>query len=309
MEKIVDDIILKYYGNKPEEIKPLGGGFYGRVFFAKINKPPYNLIVKIYLFPKLAMKEATQLEILRKYSLVKMPIVYHVFECDNLIQNDILLMEYIPGINAGTKNLSITKENFINITNLIVDNLISYHNIINEKGFGEINSINYELNWNNYYKKKAEEIMMKAEKMFVSGKINEKIISIMNKAIKHFDKIFYLPICTARLIHGDYNTWNVLLDKQLTKVEAIIDPMNCSWADSELDLYQLNNANGKDYSLLEKYASKFKLSENYKIKIAFYEIFNEIMHFHDANIDTGCNMDRFNQEANDLNKQMQIIGI
>jgi len=123
MEKIVDDIILKYYGNKPEEIKPLGGGFYGRVFFAKINTPPHNVIVKIYLYPKLAMKEAAQLEILGRYSLVKMPIVYHVFECDNFIQNDILLMEYIPGI---------------------------------KKGFGEINSIHYEPNWNNYYKKRLK---------------------------------------------------------------------------------------------------------------------------------------------------------
>jgi fructosamine-3-kinase len=309
MDKIVEDVILNFYKVKPDRIISFGGGFYGRVFLASINKEPYNVIVKIYLFPQKASKEALQINILSKYSLIKMPIIYYIHESSNFIPNDILLMEYIPGINAGKNDLIFTEENRLNIAEKIVDNLISYHKTINEKGFGEISSVTYEPNWNDFYEKKAIEIMYKAEKMYTNGRINDNILKTMNRAIKYYDKIFYLQIDTARLIHGDYNTWNILLDEQLSCVKAVIDPYNCSWADSEFDLYQLNNANGRYYELFDIYSSKNKLSENYKIKIAFYELFTEIMHYYDANIDTRNKMNEFNQEADNLSEQMHILGV
>ena len=218
-------------------------------------------------------------------------------------------MEYIEGINAGLNEKIITEENRIKIAEEIVNNLISYHKIINENGFGELDSKVFNPNWNNYYKGKAESIIIKAEKMYENKKINSKIFNTMVKAFNNYEKIFYLPIKTARLIHGDYNTWNILLNEELSCVNAIIDPMNCSWADSELDLFQLNNANGIYFGLFDLYRSKMELSENHTIKISFYELFSEIMHFHDANIDTGYNMERFNKEADILNENMNIYGI
>jgi len=76
MEKIIEDIIIKYYQTKAEKTHDFGGGFYSRVFMVKINKEPYNVIVKIYLFPKLAVKEALQMNTLSKYSLLKIPKIY-----------------------------------------------------------------------------------------------------------------------------------------------------------------------------------------------------------------------------------------
>ena len=65
-------------------------------------------------------------------------------------------------------------------------------------------------------------------------------------------------------------------------ITAVIDPCGCMWADSEYDLYQLNNANGKHLKLLETYARKKQLSENYRQKMAFYELFTEIEHYHNS---------------------------
>ena len=93
-----------------------------------------------------------------------------------------------------------------------------------------------------------------------------------------------MPIERASLIHGDYNTWNILLDKEKTCVTAFLDPFGCCWADSEFDLYQLDNANGKEFGLLQCYAKKKKLSSNFYEKRCFYELFTEINHYYDSHV-------------------------
>jgi len=65
---------------------------------------------------------------------------------------------------------------------------------------------------------------------------------------------------------------------------AVIDPYNCCYGDSEFDLYQLNNANGKAFGLLEKYKNKQRVSENFELKMAFYELITEIMHYYDSDV-------------------------
>lgn len=310
MEKTAENVIFRYYKIKPIKIHDLGGGWYGRVFLAEISKEPYNVIVKIHLFPNLAAKEAVQLNTLSMYSLIKIPKIYYINELDNEIPYDILLMEYIKGINAGINDLKITEENRVIIAEEMIDNLISYHKTVNENGFGEINSTILEPSWNNYYKKKTEIIIGKAEKMYENRKISKKILTAMIKAFDNYEKIFHIPIQTARLIHGDYNTWNILLNEDLNCVKAIIDPMNCSWADSEMDLYHLNHANGKYYGLFDLYSSKMGLSENYRIKITFYELFSVIMSLYNANINPpDIEMEILNQAADVLSENMNIYGI
>ena len=76
--------------------------------------------------------------------------------------------------------------------------------------------------------------------------------------------------------------WNIMIDKKNCNVTAIIDPCGCMWADSEYDLYQLNNANGKHLKLFETYAKKKQLSENCCQKMAFYELFTEIEHYYNS---------------------------
>ena len=146
----------------------------------------------------------------------------------------------------------------------------------------EINGEKYYKTFNEYYKEKALDILNMAKKLHNDGQLTDYVLSVVSRAIENFDRIFYLPITEASLIHGDYNMWNVLIDKKNCKVTAIIDPCGCMWADSEYDLYQLNNANGKHLKLFETYANKKTLSENCSQKMAFYELFTEIEHYHNS---------------------------
>ncbi len=264
----------------------MGGGWYGRVFLAELEKEPKSVIVKIHLFPNLAQKEACQLDALAAHGIAKMPQVYFTHTANGDIPYDAIMMEYIEGINAGNYDvLNIKEEYRAAIAEQIVDNLLSYHKTINLAGFGEIGASNFELDWRKYYKVKADEAMSKGEKLYENGKIDESVIRVMRKAHAAYDRIFYLPIDKARLIHGDYNTWNILLDENATYVSGVIDPLNCCYADAEKDLYQLNQANGKQYGLLKRYAEKMPLSENFFMKSSFYELFDHIAHYYDTNVD------------------------
>ena len=73
-----------------------------------------------------------------------------------------------------------------------------------------------------------------------------------------------------------------MIDKKNCNVTAIIDTCGCMWTDSEYDLYQLNNANGKHLKLFDTYAKKKTLSENCFEKMAFYELFTEIEHYYNS---------------------------
>jgi len=192
-------------------------------------------------------------------------------------------MEYIEGQNAG-KLKEIPEQAKSRIAEGIVDNLIALHRTIHPEGFGELDATNFVHDWRIYYKQRVDDIIYKAEVLFEKGRITKDCITIAREAYYKFDKIFYLPITRASLIHGDYNTWNIILNNEATEAVALIDPYNCCYGDSEFDLYQLNNANGKEFGLLEKYKEKQPVSENFELKMAFYELFTEIMHYYDSNV-------------------------
>lgn len=286
MQQAIQKAVLQTYGEEPETIEPLGGGFYGRVFLISINKAPFPVVVKGYLFPGLAAKEAEQIKTLSAYSLLKMPEVYHVLEKDKTgFSNDLLFMEALRGINAGFLDVSTLPDGARKrICEQIVDNLIAFHSVVNPKGFGDLSADSFSQSWQDCYVKEAEIIVRKAKILFDKGQISETVLSVFEESIRKFNRIFDRPITKARLIHGDYNTWNIMLDPEKTCAVAVIDPFGCRWADSEFDLYQLDNANGKAYGLLKRYAEKVPLSENFEKKRRFYELYTEINHYYDANI-------------------------
>ncbi len=324
MESIVSKTISNYYAVEPVQVQSLGGGFYGRVFLAQFNKPPFKAVVKLYLFPALAKREALQLETLKKHALIKVPEVYFVQENyveknyvqDNCIQKnneelnfDLLIMEYIEGINAGKAGpaMPLSHENRERITQQAVENLIVLHSVSNEKGFGELNDEVFCKDWRRLYKEKMQEQLGKGSNLYHKNQISKDTFSIMDKTLDRFDQLFYLPIKKSSLIHGDYNAWNILLNPNLTEVAAIIDPFNCCWADQEFDLYQLDNANGKWFGFLDRYKTSANLSENFPLKRAVYELFTEVMHYHDANIDAA--QSAIERQALSLREEAAVYGI
>jgi serine/threonine protein kinase len=253
MDGYIEQLTEKYYGEKPISITLLGGGFYGNVFLAELNKEPYKIALKIYLFKNLNKKEEEQLKILSKYACVKMPQVYFTHNADDEISVDALAMEYIDGVNAGNVAgdntgddgaIKITAADSEKIANQIVSNLIGYHQVVHKEGFGEINGDHFEKDWRTYYRKRVDGIYKKTADLHTKEKISDCVFGIVKRAYEGFDKIFSQPIESARLIHGDYNTWNILLNKEVTEVAAVIDPFrwysNIPGEANQLEI-QMNN--------------------------------------------------------------------
>lgn len=306
MQKIVEAITRKYLNASPQKITSLGGGFYGRVFLVE-SKDFGALVIKIYLCPDLAAKETCQLRILSAHATVKMPQVYFTHIADDDIPRDAIVMEYLPGVIAGRSDLVVTESNRLHIAETIVDNLISYHKTIHPEGFGEINADSYAPNWKEWYFPRVEATFRKAAQLHKDRKMDDALFAIVSKAYQNYDRIFYLPIKEARLIHGDYNMWNIMLNEELTDVSAVLDPLNCCWADSELDLHNLNLVNGKDYGLLDLYTSRFPMSDNYLLKMCFYDVFSKIMNYYDVNVDISHST--IPMGAKGLETQMRYLGL
>ena len=276
----VKSFVLEKIQADDADVRRIGGGFYADVYeFDFKNKEA--LIIKVYKSQGIMEKEVSQIQLLSRYALFPMPEAIWTHTANNSFSFDVLAMNFLEGENGG-KVIYDNPAKRAMLAEQVVDNLIAFHNVHNPDGFGQIDSDRYYNTFNEYYKEKATDIFEMAKKLNRDGQLSDHVLGIVSEAVCSFEKIFYLPITEASLIHGDYNMWNVMIDEKNSKVTAIIDPCGCMWADSEYDLYQLNNANGKHLKLFETYAKKKQLSENCHQKMAFYELFREIEHYYNS---------------------------
>lgn len=266
-------------GRKPVRAERLGGGYYADVYRMYTENGVCPDVVKVYKTKGMMVQERDSLCTLRAHALFPMPQVLWTQPAEESYPFDVLAMEYLDGQNGGGVRY-FSKRKRKQLAEQVVDNLIAWHSTENPSGFGALCAKEFSSSWQTYYFERAQSILQAAEEMYQNGQCPNDTLQTMRTALERFDTVFSQPIRQASLIHGDYNMWNILVDKKACAVTAVIDPCNCMWADSEMDLYQLNNANGKHLGLLEAYAEKRPLSENFNAKCAFYELFTEMEHYY-----------------------------
>ncbi|MDD4796726.1 MAG: phosphotransferase [Eubacteriales bacterium] len=276
-------LVKGLFGQAPLRVTPIGGGFYAKVYLAEISGPPYRTAVKIYDKPGLNRSEFCQIETMRRYAALRLPVLYACHDADGEIPVHALAMEFLEGKNAGhAQNLPAAHRR--RIADSVVDNLMALHSAVNSAGFGPVGGACYAPNWQDYYRTQAQSILNKAIALEGRGALDGHVVDIMRRALDGYGQIFSDSV-KARLIHGDYNMWNILLNDGQTDAAAFLDPFGGGWADAELDLYQLDNANGKEFGLLDNYRARAALSPAFDVKKCFYELFTEVMHYHDAGVD------------------------
>lgn len=301
MQNVLQQLVHKKTGKTVNSIKRIGGGFYADVYRADFQSGQTQ-IIKVYKPKGMMAKEVKQIQLLSKYATVPMPKALWTHTADEGFGQDVLSMNYLDGVNGGgVFYLSRSKRE--KLAQQVTDILISFHNVHNPNGFGEIDADKYYKTFNEYYKNRAASILEMAKQLNNNGKLSDYVFGVAKAATEQFDKIFYLPITEASLIHGDYNMWNIMVDKNNYTVTAVIDPCGCMWADSEYDLYQLCNANGKHFKLLETYAKKKCLSANCREKMAFYELFSEIEHYYNSGYPV--NQKKTKKQADNLRRYLR----
>lgn len=274
--KAIKSVCEKTFGDF-SSVKRINQGYYGFVFLIEKSREPKRVIAKAYKTQGLMSKEHKQLDLLRKYALTKVPKIYsESTKAENGIC-DIMLMEYINGVNGSQINNISAREKSM-LAEEITDNLIAIHSVKNPDGFGEIDAMSFSASWNEYYKKTVQERVNTLHKK-AGIFFPKKIVKAADMLLENFDKVFTDEIDDACLIHGDYNMWNLMVNPETNRLAGMIDPMGCSYSDRELDLFQLENANGKDFGLLECYMKKSGASDNIISKNGYYGFFDDIKHW------------------------------
>lgn len=267
-------LINKHFSCDITNLQKIGEGFYGVVFKATIPKEPYRVILKCYKTPGRHISEADQLNLLRKYSLIKIPNVYVIHDQTEGIPVDALIMEYIDGTNAA--HLPTDHPHRNHFIKQMVDNLLHIHSITHHKGF----SIGTHVFYPDWQKCFSHHINQLYQILLTNHQdlVVPYVLDIAELSIEKMEGIFKEPIKKSSLIHSDYNLWNILVNEKTANITAVIDPLDVSWADRELDLFHLQNADGDRFGLLDYYRHHHRLSDLFEVKNAFYWFWDDIKH-------------------------------
>ena len=268
-------VLEKRLGGHVKSIRYLGGGSFGFVYLAQINRAPYTVVMKAFRAKGLCAREALELETLGRDSLIAVPKVIFVHEATERAPIDFLCMEHMPGTDCFTdfKKLLLSKKTKAKFADEVTSIIRHWHEVTNEM-FGPLNNAIYD-DWFDYYRPFAENVVESARVLAERGELPRAVLDTMERAWTAFDFIFSEPVEKPGLIHGDLNVMNILSDSRLNPL-AIIDPLESKWADPEYELFQLRNLSGNCFKLYETYKRKYPVSEACDIKTAFYALYHEV---------------------------------
>ncbi|WP_178668336.1 fructosamine kinase family protein [uncultured Eubacterium sp.] len=274
-KQLAINVIKKEFVCNVKSIKYLGGGSFGYAYKVDIDVSPYTVVMKACRCDNMCEREAFELKLLAKDSLIHIPKVYFTYLKDDIIPIDFICMEYINGKNCFTdfSKLFLSKSKKREFADKVTSAMYVWHSKTNEK-FGSIQNPIFD-EWLDLYKPFAFDILQSAEKMVNEGRLEPYFLKTMERAWDNFDYIFSEKVECASLIHGDLNVMNIMTDDNLNPI-AIIDPLESKWADAEFDLFQLKNLTGNTFGLYEMYKSKYPTSKNCDLKVAFYAMYHEI---------------------------------
>jgi len=260
---------------KVKDIRFLGGGSFGFVYAATIDKAPGTVVLKGFRCGGLCFREASELRLLAQSSAVKVPKVYFTAAETPEIPIDFLCMERVDGTNCFTDFFKLlrSRSKKQRFADEVTSALHHWNTQTNDK-FGLIGNASYD-SWLDFYRPFAADILEEARRMHKAGRLGKRAMRAMERGWAVFDKIFAEPVERPCLIHGDLNVMNIMTDKQL-RLTAIIDPLESKWADPEYELFQLRNLTGNCFHLYETYKQKYPVSENCDVKTAFYALYHEV---------------------------------
>ena len=273
----IENIIAEQFKTETVSARLINHGFYGYIYLAETDRIPRKIIVKVFKKEGYADDEQRGLDLLRKYAAVKVPeVLGKSMKTDNGYR-DILFLEFIDGVNAGKAEVLTDEKEKERFANEVIENLLSIHSAENKDGFGNIGSAHFEKNWSDFYRGQIENLYNKVFEQ-QSGKLPAQALKLIDEIYYVHDSVFTLPIKKSVLIHGDYNLWNLLIDPCTYHLTGMLDPMGCCYADNELELIQLQKANGEKYGLLETYSKYVNLSDNFALKNEYYHFWDDVKH-------------------------------
>ena len=277
LKKQIRDTAKKILNKNIVDIQIHSDGAYSRVYKAKYEKDGMEIVIKNYYKNGFMLREIRELEELRKNSGVPVPQVYGYSLGDENL-TDIFFMEHMKGIPVRYAKFDNEAEKK-KIADAVTDAHISLHNVINPNGFGDLDCKTFSQNWEILFRNRINSYYGYLTGLKESP-VSAKARPLIDEAYSCFDNVFTKAVKEACLIHGDFKMKNVLIDPETFKLTAILDPMGCCYGDRESDLFPyVNHPEDSKFGLLQNYASKVCLSDNFPLKNMYYFLWNEVKLF------------------------------
>lgn len=251
----------------------LGGGSYGKAYLAERNGD--KRIYKAVKTADIAAAEFQTLKLIKEAAGEFIPEPYALREADERIPIAIIEEEYVDGVNLINPVLSFYGKKKRRALAGQVAGVISKIRQKTAEGFGPVLG-EKSASWTEYYRKFAEDVLSRAEEGIKNGLVKEAPVALAREAFGRFDEIFAEPVGESRLVHGDINIANIMVEPKTLKLKGIIDPFGSVFGDPEYELFQLRNMWGDRFFLYETVKSTFGTSEKCDLKCAFYALINEI---------------------------------
>jgi len=257
-----------------ERVTPLGEGFYGKVYLAE-SAGGDRVVIKASKRAGLAEREARNLDILRSCCSLKVPRIHGCVAAKENCPAELILMEYIEGIN-GAALADADEPARSKGADRLIEVLGELHSRTRDT-FGFPGGPDY-LYWRDFYFSRIQDVSRRLQIGSSGCSLPPGMERIARLSYEQYDRIFRGPVNSAVLIHGDFNLWNVLLDRKTLEPSGLIDSMSLCWADRDLELFQLANAGGFRASLLGKYIRQYGSPEDLALKLAFYHFWDDLFH-------------------------------
>jgi len=269
-------LVSEQFGTQVTTCEKVGEGFYARVYQVDLRSDPDRLIVKCHRHPDRAAPEARQLRQLRQHSTVRVPEVYSVHLCSDEFPCDAFIMEYIPGVNASKLEFP-DEPTRLRFVDAVIENLLAWHAVTHPEGFGPLDGP-FHSTWIASLGPRIAAHRATLDDARHRQIYSPYVLSVVDRSCEAFSAIFANASRGPSLVHSDYNAWNMMADPETFTLTGIIDPIDASWSDPEIDLFHLPNAR-PDIGLLDRYLQEIELDAAFWMRFRFYRFWDDIKHY------------------------------
>jgi aminoglycoside phosphotransferase (APT) family kinase protein len=265
-----------HFDTRVRSVTKVGQGFYAHIYRVEMVKDPKVVILKCHKYAGRSAREQQQLEILRRHAIVRVPAVYGLHLQSELFPAEGLSMEHIPGIDASKIEFPDegVQRRFVD---LVVRNLLSWHEVSNPQGFGELEGPFYG-SWRECFGKRIAVYQERIHQAEHRGVVSAYVMGVIDRSVQCFDQIFQNGSRRSSLVHSDYNAWNMMVDPTTYELTGVIDPIDAGWEDFEIDLFHLPNCR-PELGLLERYLQEVEVEEGFWPRFKFYRFWDDVKHY------------------------------
>lgn len=100
-----EQALTDHFNCKINQMKYVGGGYFGYVYYAEISAEPYRVVIKACLADDMYESEARDLMLLGNGCPVAVPKVYFTLKASVAIPVDFICMEYMQGSTYAGNNI------------------------------------------------------------------------------------------------------------------------------------------------------------------------------------------------------------